>query len=130
MASTEIQRYLERAHRDLQATQTNFEQGFYEVAISRAYYAMFYAASALLASQGLTRSKHAGVIAGFGEYFVKTGLIESHYAKMLGQAFDSRQDSDYDIVFTPERALVEAIHRDAQRFVERAEQYLRQAGML
>jgi uncharacterized protein (UPF0332 family) len=49
---------------------------------------------------------------------------------MLGQAFDSRLDSDYDIVFTPERALAEATLQDAQRFVERAEQYLQQAGAL
>ncbi|MEZ4731781.1 MAG: HEPN domain-containing protein [Caldilineaceae bacterium] len=121
---------MERAQRDLQATQSNLEQGFHEVAISRAYYAMFYAASALLASKGIARSKHSGVVSAFGEHFVKTGIFESTYAKMLGQAFDSRLDSDYDIVFTPEQALVEAIQQDAQRFVQRAEQYLQQTGAL
>lgn len=130
MQKTETQRYMERAQRDLQATQSNLEQGFHEVAISRAYYAMFYAASALLASKGIARSKHSGVVSAFGEHFVKTGIFESTYAKMLGQAFDSRLDSDYNIVFTPEQALVEAIQQDAQRFVQRAEQYLQQTGAL
>lgn len=130
MNRTEIQYYMERAQRDLRATQSNLEQGFYEVAVSRAYYAMFYAASALLASKSIARSKHTGVVSAFGEHFVKTGLIESDYAKLLGQAFDSRLDSDYDIVFTAERMLAEAVKNDAERFVERIERYLQQAGLL
>ncbi len=40
------------------------------------------------------RSKHCGVHSAFGEHFVKAGLIETEYAKMLGHAFDSRLDSD------------------------------------
>jgi uncharacterized protein (UPF0332 family) len=58
MGASEVQPYLNRAHHDLQATQINIEQGFFDVAVTRAYYAMFYAASALLASEGISRSKH------------------------------------------------------------------------
>jgi uncharacterized protein (UPF0332 family) len=130
MGASEIQLYLDRARHDLQATQINLEHGFYGVAVTRAYYAMFYAASALLASKGISRSKHAGVHSAFGEHFVKAGLIEVEYAKMLGHAFDSRLDSDYDVVFVAERTLVEEVLDDARRFVDRAERYLRWAGVL
>ena len=126
----EAQLCLDRAHVDLRAAQGNLEQGFFGVAITRAYYAMFYAASALLASKGISRSKHAGVHSAFGEHFVKTGLIETEYAKMLGHAFDSRLDSDYDITFVAERTLAEGILHDAGSFVERVESYLCQAGVL
>ncbi len=129
MAAPEIPLYLDRAHQDLQAAQTNLQHGFYGVAVTRAYYAMFYGASALLASKGISRSKHRGVLSAFGEHFVKTGLIETEYAKMLGHAFDSRLDTDYDIAFTAERALAEEVLRDAQRFVGRCEEHLRQAGV-
>jgi uncharacterized protein (UPF0332 family) len=130
MPKTETQSYMERARRDLQATESNLEQGFYEVALSRAYYSMFYAANALLSSKGIARSKHSGVVSAFGEYFVKAGIIESAYAKMFGQAFDSRLDSDYDVIFAADRELAEAAQNDAKRFVERAEQYLQQLGLL
>jgi uncharacterized protein (UPF0332 family) len=130
MAAPEIQLYLNRARQDLQAAHSNLEQGFHSVAVTRAYYAMFYSASALLASKGISRSKHSGVHSAFGEHFVKAGLIETEYAKMLGHAFDSRLDSDYDITFSAERALAEAVLRDAQRFVDRVERYLQQVGML
>jgi uncharacterized protein (UPF0332 family) len=114
----------------LQAAQSNLDQGFYGVAVTRSYYAMFYAASALLASKGISRSKHSGVRSAFGKYFVKTGLIEAEYARMLGYAFDSRLDSDYNIMFTVKRKLAEGVLRDAQSFIDRAEQYFRQVGVL
>ena len=100
------------------------------MSITRAYYAMFYAASALLASEGISRSKHSGVHAASGERFVKGDLIEAEYAKMLGYAFDSRLDSDYDVEFVADQALAEDVLNDARRFVDRTERYLREAGEL
>jgi uncharacterized protein (UPF0332 family) len=125
-----LQLYLDRARQDLKAAQSNLDQGFYGVAVTRAYYAMFYSASALLASKGIARNKHSGVISAFGEYFVKMGLIETEYAKMLGHAFNSRLGSDYDITFFAEQTLAEEVLRDARRFVDRAEAHLRQVGAL
>jgi len=130
MSIPEIQLYLDRARQDLHVAASNLQLSFYGDTVTRAYYAMFYAASALLVSKGIARSKHSGVHAAFGEHFVKTGLIEAEYAKMLGHAFDSRLDSDYDMSFTSDRTLAEEVWHDAQRFVERTEQYLRQAGAL
>jgi hypothetical protein len=129
MSAPEIQLYLDRAHLDLEAAQVNLEQEFDGVAISRGYYAMFYAVSALLASAGISRSKHSGVHAAFGEQFVKSGLIEPEFAKMLGNAFDSRLDSDYDVLFAADEGLARGVLVDARRFVDRVEQYLRQVGV-
>ena len=89
---------------------------------------MFYAASALLASKDIYRSRHSGVHSAFDEHFVKPGLIEREHAKMLGHAFDSRLDSDYDVSFAADEMLAKDILRDARRFVDRAERYLREAG--
>lgn len=125
---TEVQLYLERARDALQQAQDNLNLGHHDVVISRAYYAMFYAASALLASRDIYRSKHSGVHSAFGEHFVKPGLIEREYAKMLGHAFDSRLDSDYDVSFAADEMLAKDILRDRRRFVDRAERHLREAG--
>jgi uncharacterized protein (UPF0332 family) len=127
---TEVELYLERARNALQQARDNLNLDYYDVTTSRAYYAMFYAASALLASKGISRSKHSGVHLAFSQYFIKPGLIEIEYAKMLGHAFDSRLDSDYDMMFSAERTLAEDVLHDAQHFVDRAERYLRQVGVL
>lgn len=121
--NSESRLYLNRARRDLKAAESNLELGYHYIAVSRSYYAMFYSASALLASKGVMRSKHSGVISAFGEYFVKTGIIEQEYAKLIGNAFDSRLDSDYDVAFTIEKEAAEDILADARQFVARVERY-------
>jgi uncharacterized protein (UPF0332 family) len=61
---SEAQQWLRRAHRSLKAAETLLEQDLYEDAISRAYYAMFYAVNALLIRDGLNVSgKHSAVVA-------------------------------------------------------------------
>ncbi|MBL7161970.1 MAG: HEPN domain-containing protein [Anaerolineales bacterium] len=121
--SEEVRLYLESARRDLEAAQSNLESGYYHIVISRAYYAMFYAASALLASKGIHCSKHSGVHSAFGEYFVKTGLIESEYSKLIGRAFEDRIDSDYDMISVADKKTAQATLEHAVRFVARADQY-------
>ena len=130
MSTTEIQSYLDRAQQDLLAAEQILNDSFYHVTVTRAYYAMFYAAQALLISQNVRRHRHAGVLSAFSEHFIKTGLIETEYAKYLGQAFESRLDSDSDITFTTDQALAEKVLYSARQFVHRAEHYLQQAGVL
>ena len=47
--------------------------------VTRAYYAMFHAAAALLLQRNITRSSHHGIISAFGEHFVKPGHINARY---------------------------------------------------
>jgi uncharacterized protein (UPF0332 family) len=126
--SEDVRLYLQRANLDLGAAQANLDEGFYGVAISRAYYAMFYAVSALLASRGLARSKHSAVHAAFGQHFVKTGLIEPLYLRRLIDAFEARSDADYDAAFVGDLARAEAAVASAKDFVARVEQFLSLGG--
>ena len=123
---TEVQLYLERANSALEQAKDNLNLGYYDVATSRAYYVMFYAASALLVSKDISRSKHSGVQAAFGQYFVKPGLIEPEHNRMLVNAFNVRLDSDYEVKPSLSRELAEDVLHDAGRFVERAIAYLEQ----
>lgn len=63
--------------------------------VNRAYYAMFYATLALLVTIGMSSSKHIGVISFFDSEFVKKNLFPKEMSRMLHQAFDMRQEGDY-----------------------------------
>ena len=52
MSYEEPQRYLRAANDELQAAHDNMQLGHARVAVSRAYYAMFYTSTALLGSRG------------------------------------------------------------------------------
>jgi uncharacterized protein (UPF0332 family) len=77
-----IQAHLHHARQALESAASSLEHGFYATAINRAYYAIFYAASGLLLTKGISRSKHAGIISAFREHFVKSGLIEVEYSDL------------------------------------------------
>lgn len=57
--------YIDGAREALYTARFNLDNGFYGAAINRAYYSFFYAATALLLTLDLTRSKHSGVLAYF-----------------------------------------------------------------
>ena len=100
------------------------EDGDYVASVNRAYYAVFYAANALLQKENLSSSKHSGVLAMFRERFVKAGRIEAEYSAIYGQAFDARMESDYDVDEWPDQALAKRMLDGAEKFVTRIEQEL------
>ena len=59
----EIEANLGRAQQSLEAAQELASGEYYDFVASRAYYAAFYAATALLLSEELTFSRHSGVVA-------------------------------------------------------------------
>ena len=73
----EISSNLERADTNLQVARELLDKEYYDVSASRAYYASFYAASALLLNEGLDTGKHSGVIALIHQHFVKNGRLNA-----------------------------------------------------
>jgi uncharacterized protein (UPF0332 family) len=125
--NNEVEWYSTQAHEALLAADDNIRLGHYATALNRAYYAMFYAANALLATKGIQRAKHSGVLAAFRQEFVKTGLIEAEYSDSYGSAMDARHESDYAVGMNISRELTLEYLKDAQRFVTRVEQYLQKS---
>lgn len=92
---SEISSNLERAETDLQVARELLEKGYYDVSASRAYYAAFYGASALLLNEGLDTSKHSGVIALVHQHFVKRGKLSKEQGRNLNWLFELRSVGDY-----------------------------------
>jgi uncharacterized protein (UPF0332 family)/predicted nucleotidyltransferase len=126
----EIRHYMELAREALNDTQFSFEQARYRITANRAYYAVFYAANAMLATLGLQRAKHSGVKATFQERFIKTGLIEDTYSDDYEEAMEKRETSDYDAAFSISEPFARDCLERARRFVERMERYLKEKGHL
>ena len=92
--------------------------------INRAYYAMFYAVSALTVVQDYSTSKHAGVIAFFDREYVKTGIFSREFSKKLHLAFERRQVQDYGEFITVDETMGQETLIDALEFVDAIETYL------
>lgn len=68
--------------------------------LNRAYYAAFYAASALITVLGLHSSKHQGVLSFFDREIVLAGHMKREHGRALHRLFELRSDADYEIFGT------------------------------
>lgn len=125
---SEIKNLLARSQRYIKSAKLLIEDKDYESAVSRVYYAMFYAAEALLLTKGLSFSSHKAVISAFGEQFVKTGVFKKDFSKAFTRAFEKRQIGDYEFTFTlTEKEAIELL-KEAENFVVAITKYLTEQG--
>lgn len=100
------------------------ETGQYKDSIGCAYYAMFTAARAILAKDGVDFSKHVGVISYFQKNYIKTGHFDKKYSKYLSQAFQIRNNVDYTDFFIVAKQDTEEQMEKANAFLEAVKLYL------
>jgi len=116
---------MDRARRELAAARLLAAHGFGAQAVSRSYYAAFYASEAALLHIGEARTKHAGVVAAVGRLLVRRRGLDEDVGRLLRSLFERRSQADYDLAEVPgeeaERAVV-----DSERVVELLDQWLRQ----
>ena len=112
----EIIELWQRAEEALQATGTLLAAGFADFAASRAYYAAFYAASALLLADGKVFRSHRGVLALIHRDYVARGSLSAEMGRILSTLADLRNIGDYGGVahVNPEEAQRARI--EAQQF--------------
>ena len=121
---------IEQAHDTLREARILLGESALRGAINRAYYAMFYAMLALLATRHLGTSKHSAIISLFDREFVKTGVFPRDLSRALHIAFDRRQTHDYGEMVPITRHVAEETLSDASAFVAAIEAHLRTMGHL
>lgn len=115
--SNEITANLERAETSLRAATELLGNDYFDFSVSRAYYAAFYAASALLLKEGIETRKHSGVVALIHQHFVKTKKLTIEQGKNLNWLFELRSIGDYG-------GVIHLSLDEAQRAIEVAGSFL------
>lgn len=106
-----------KAEESLTAAQLLLTHELPSIAVSRAYYSMFYVAKAFLAGQGLSFSSHKATIAAFGQHITRGGLAPVELHRFLIDAQEVRLIGDY-------LAQTTLTAKDAELQIERAERFL------
>jgi uncharacterized protein (UPF0332 family) len=114
---------LERCWEELAAARLLAGKGFEAQAVSRAYFAAFFAAEAALMALGETRSKHAGVVSAFVHLLIRGGQLDEEIGRLLRSLFERRNQADYSPVDVPAEEADAAI-RDAERVVSAVKTWL------
>ena len=112
-----------RSRQELEAARFLAGGAFTAQAVSRAYYAAFYAAEEALLALDETRSKHSGVLAAFEKLVVREGGLDPTIGRLLRSLFRRRNEADYGAVSASQKEADEAI-RDAESVVGAVESWL------
>lgn len=99
----EIKLLLERAASKLSAAKMLLREGYFDDAVSRAYYSMHFAARALLLTKDIAPKTHKGLI-----------------------LKEDREDADYSITCEITEEEAESVIEDADAFLERIEEAVKE----
>ena len=120
----------QRTQESLRAARVLLDAGLFNDAMSRAYYAVFHAATCLLLTQGIEARSHRGMIRLVHQHFVRPGRFAAAAGRSLAQMQKYREEADYDpfVVFDAESAAEEI--GKAESFVSTTAKSLRADGWL
>lgn len=115
---------LERAKQDLSDAEFSYRNRRYLNANNRAYYAIFHAIKAVLATEKKDFKRHKDVLAYFNQHYVKTEIFPRMIGKKISQANKVREDSDYDDEFIPSDEETKIQIDTAKEIIKLVENYL------
>lgn len=124
----EVKALMHKATESLEAATILKEEDFFDFSVSRAYYAMFYAAEALLLTKRLRFSKHQAVIAAFGKHFAKNNLLPKNFHRYLLDAFRDRLEGDYGPWGEITREMAEETLNNAKMFLDETSKFIKREG--
>lgn len=94
-----VQNRIETAYKTLEAAKILTKNGFWNSAVNRLYYSVFYIVNAILVKHGIITQSHSGAKSQFSLHFIKTGKLDKKYGKLLAELFDWRQKGDYENLY-------------------------------
>ena len=112
LRSKAIEQWLNKADDALASAESELAAARHDFVVNRAYYACFYAASAILLAEGRKFVKHTGVRGALHRDLIKAGRLDAQWGKAYDRAFDLRQGADYE--------LSKVVREDAEELLDLA----------
>ena len=97
----------------------------YEDSISRTYYALFDAIRGMLEIKKITVKSHQGAINRFNEFFIKSKIFNSKFAKTIKQIQDLRETADYTFQIDLSKEEAKKAFEEVEKFLLLIEDYLK-----
>ena len=92
----EFDSLIRKSIKELENAELLIQHDSVNAAVSRTYYAMFYAVQVLFADNGIVTSSHSGAISTFSKKFISTGMLPKTLGRALNKIYEMRQTSDYN----------------------------------
>jgi len=118
---------IDSAYKTVEAAKLLADREFWNSAINRLYYDIFYAVNALLVLNDIPTKSHSATKSKFSQHFIKTGKIDKKYGKLLAQLYDWRQKGDYENIFDYDEESVEPLFKPVNEMIKIIHQEIKNA---
>jgi len=115
---------INRAEETLDEVKLAIENNRLHLAANRIYYSVFYIVSALALKKGFKTFKHSQLLSWFNKEFVKKELIDKNLGKFYLDAYEMRQEGDYDDLVSFELKYIEDKFVLAKEFIKRIKEII------
>ena len=117
-------RELEKAQKTFDDVLFCAKEARWETAANRLYYALFHAISALLVNDGLHVKSHRGILALFGEHYVRTELFSKKDGSLLSDLVIMRDNADYNCFFETDEEKLTPYIEPTRLLIDKIKQYI------
>ena len=119
---------LEKAEKTFSDTERCMQQGMWESAANRLYYSLFHAVSALLINDGRHVKSHRGVLALFGEHYVRTAIFTKEEGTLFSDLVIMRDNADYNCFFEASEEKLIPYIEPTRQLIAKIKQYIVEKG--
>jgi uncharacterized protein (UPF0332 family) len=125
-----IELELRQSERALKAAYALRDLGLYNDALSRLYYAVFHAMTALLLTEGVEPRRHRAIAGLLGTHILPTGALTAADISVLSRSYGQRDLADYERTWEATADIVAGAFAEVLPLIEKAREILRQGGWL
>jgi uncharacterized protein (UPF0332 family) len=119
---------LQKAAVSIKEAKLLYENGMNETAVSRLYYAAYYAANALLTSDGLNAKTHTGTKSLLNKEYFLQGKLDNSFADLYTMLMAKRHEADYEsFAFIDKQQIPDWIEK-TQEFVNKINLLIQKPG--
>ena len=106
------------AYKTLKAAKILAENGFWNSAVNRLYYALYYAVNAILVLNEIQPKSHSGAKSQFSQYFIKTQIFDKKYGLLFSELMDWRQKGDYENIYEYDSETVQPLFEPVAEMIQ------------
>ena len=122
---TEAKGFMDLALDDLSTAQILLDAGKYRAVVTHSYFAMFYAAKALLITRDFVSKKHGTILKQFSREFVNGDNFDYDIYLNYSNAINKRNKSSYNFNINFDKHEAQSCLFDAEEFVVEAKKFLK-----
>lgn len=125
MSRKDLSEYrLSQAAQCLKSARLLYEAEDYKGAANRAYYCIFHSIRSVIALDGVEFKRHSGNSTYFRKEYIKTGKFDESMSDIITNAFNIRNNSDYDDFYIVSKSETLEQIENAAIFYSNVKEYL------